>query len=95
MGRKYIEEKWLSFRGACVSKDASESQVDQSKKIFYAGSLVMFNAVAMEMGEAGKEEADIQKLNDIAAELDLFTQDVKKQSEALLLQRVMHEAKRA
>lgn len=65
-----IEEAWKDFREHVIPKDASEEQLIDCKRIFFAGALVAFNAVAIEIEEPDTKH--VEKLSAISDELSAF-----------------------
>lgn len=70
---KIIEAGWISYRMLVLPKDASDVQVDETRKAFFAGSQHLF-ASMMRTLDPGTEptEQDLVRLDHIHAELSAF-----------------------
>jgi hypothetical protein len=73
-----IKEAWRSYRNEVIPSDAPNIQHIESRRAFYAGAQALL-AILMTMLEPGTEatEADIRKMDEIAAELKRFSNDVR------------------
>ena len=77
MGRKYIEIGWQSYRKLVVPDDAGEVQVNESRQAFYAGAAVLFEGIIGGLdGGSEATDADIQRMDDIQAEITAFGQQL-------------------
>jgi hypothetical protein len=77
-----IEAGWISLRIAAIPKDASQVQLDEMRKAFFAGAQHLF-ATIMTVLEPGEEptEKDLRRMDLIDRELRKFafelTNDLK------------------
>lgn len=68
-----IEKHWLTF---CkdVLKDATEQQLETCHKVFFAGALVVFSQLVVDIEESG--EKHVAKIQSISNELTAFKGEV-------------------
>ena len=73
-----LKEAWEGYK-KILPRDASNTQIVETRRAFYAGAQTLLAIMAL-MLDPGEEatEADLKKMDDIAAELDEFAADVKR-----------------
>ncbi len=61
-----IKNGWEDYKKHCVPKSASHTQIDETKKAFYGGCLVMFHLMMDSADEGDIEEGEkaVSKLHD-------------------------------
>lgn len=79
MSRKYIESGWQSYLEGVMPADAPEIQIRECRQAFYAGAAVLMQSIKAGL-DSGSEptEADIRRMSDIHAELDVFGAEIDK-----------------
>jgi hypothetical protein len=77
-----IEAKWLEYSKVAIPPDAGRVQVDETRRAFFAGAFVLFNAITAEL-DPGTEatEDDIRWLDEINAELTTWADEERKREE--------------
>lgn len=76
--RLRVKEAFNSYRAEVVPANAGAAQVRETKRAFYSGALIMFQAIlaSLEPGEDATE-GDVKVLEDLDIELKTFLIDVK------------------
>jgi hypothetical protein len=75
---KLIEAGWVSLRLAAVPDDASALQLEEMRNAFFAGAQHLFGSImTMLEPDAEPTEADLARMDLIAAELDGFIEKYK------------------
>lgn len=74
---KVIEAGWMSMR-ITLLRDASQIQIDEMRKAFFAGAQHLFASI-MGMLEPGAEPTakDLERMTQIASELDRFVKELQ------------------
>lgn len=80
MTRRLILEGWNSYRTQVLA-GAGPIQVEECRKAFYSGSLILFNSI-MEAMEAGTEatDADMRQMAAINDELLEYAEQLKRRA---------------
>ena len=79
MAEKYIQAGWESYLELIVPKDASETQIAETRQAFFAGACVLFEGILKTLDPGPIEtEADIQRMQNIGAEIIAFGQELDK-----------------
>src|SRR4051812_30169310 len=75
---KILEGGWAALRMMVMPSDASEVQVHEMRKAYFAGAQHLFSTM-MVMLDPGEEptDADMRKMDLIAAELEAWTREMK------------------
>ena len=75
---KPIEIGWVGYRVAVIPPNASDIQLSESRKAFFAGAQHLWGTV-MSMLEPGSDETpnDMRRMDYIAKELEAFYQQMK------------------
>jgi hypothetical protein len=75
---KRIEEQWLSYLAEVIPADAGETQVQESRRAFYAGAraLLMLQVRLFDRLDHEPTAADLKMMDEINAELEQFNVDV-------------------
>lgn len=74
---KYIERGWDSYRRLVVPRDASETQIKETRQAFYAGASILFQSLMLTLDPGETEtDADMQRMADLQAEIDEFGQQL-------------------
>ena len=76
-GFKYIESGWAGYRHVVIPADASEVQVNESRRAFFAGAACLFETIML-AASPGVEptEADMDMMANLQAEIDEFGQQL-------------------
>lgn len=76
---KLIAGGWESYRAVIIPPTAPEIQITETKKAFFAGAQHLFSSI-MAILDPGAEptEQDLQRMTDIAAELEDWCEEMKK-----------------
>ena len=77
---KPIAKGWESYRRMVVPADAPPNQVEETRKAFFAGASILFEALMLAL-DPGDEptEADLHTMADIQAEIDEFGQNLDRE----------------
>ena len=78
--REMIASAWQGFAKMVVPKDASQEQIDDTRRAFYSGAAVLFSIITGEKffdglpgdGDIEPTGADLEKMNDLQDEIDAF-----------------------
>lgn len=73
-----IKEKWEDYQRKVVPKAASENQVIETRRAFYAGAFVMFSLVALTSEQAINEDVGAAFLEGLRQECLAFSDTVAK-----------------
>lgn len=77
---KLIEAGWVSLRLVSIPEGANRTQLEQLRNAFFAGAQHLFGSIMSIMDEdVEPTEKDMQRMSQIANELDEFLVDFKKQ----------------
>lgn len=68
-----IEGKWQEYRTRVVPKDASETQVMEARRAFYAGAGSLFSIVLDLADKKVSEKAGVAVVRSIDEEIRLFS----------------------
>lgn len=76
---KLIEAGWVGLRLAAIPEDADRTQLESMKEAFFAGAQHLFSSI-MDILEddADPTDADLNRMDQIGAELDGFIRDFAK-----------------
>jgi hypothetical protein len=76
---KLIEAGWVSLRLAAIPEDAGKVQLEEMRNAFFAGAQHLFASI-MDVMDDDREptEADLARMSQISAELDVFIRDFSK-----------------
>ena len=76
---KTIEKIWLEYRKKAIPPNAGDTQLTETKRAFYAGSLGLLKAIMCRL-EDGLEptKKDLDFMDSIADELNNFFGEVKR-----------------
>lgn len=79
MTEKRIAAKWVSYRDRVLPLRASDVQIIETRRGFYAGALALLE-IMMTSLDPGTDptDADLRKMDDIEEELKDFVEDVKR-----------------
>ena len=74
---KLIRRMWLSYEKNVMPKDAELTQMKETRQAFYSGAAVLFAILTGkefldDHGDIEPTEMDLQKMNDIQEEVDVF-----------------------
>jgi hypothetical protein len=70
---RIVGTQWDNYRALVIPKTASETQITETRRAFYAGALLVYEAV-VRIGEHDiSEEAGLTILDTIGAEIRAFT----------------------
>jgi len=77
MGDRRFAAAWETYAMKIIPSNASAVQVQETRRAFYAGGLLLFTVI-MTMLDEGEEptEADLGKMDDIKAEFDAWARDL-------------------
>ncbi len=75
---KLIEAGWVGFRLAVVPEDASKTQLEETRKAFFAGAQHLFASI-MNILDDDREPtpADLRRMELISNELEVFAKQLK------------------
>jgi dsDNA-specific endonuclease/ATPase MutS2 len=75
---KSLAEQWATYRERVVPEDAPPVQVVESRRAFYAGTESLLRSMMTGL-DPGTEptEADLDRMDQLEAELEQFAEDVK------------------
>jgi len=75
---KLIEAGWIAMRIACIPDNASEIQLDEMRKAFFAGAQHLFASIMVVL-DLGSEptDKDMERMNRINDELSQFAEEFK------------------
>ena len=76
MTRKWIAEEWETFK-LIIPPGASEIQVNEMRKSFFAGAGALFSLVTNVSSGDEVSEGDLQKMTDIEHELREFLNEIR------------------
>lgn len=70
---KLIEAGWVAYKLAVLPATASETQIDETRKAFFAGALHLFQTINTFLDDdAEPTEADLERMSQIHAELQEY-----------------------
>lgn len=75
MKRKIIEDGWNSYRRVVVPRNASETQVLETRRAFFAGASLLFVTINKLLDMSKPEDAtpeDLQMFSDVQDEINQF-----------------------
>ncbi len=79
MTTKFIEAGWKSYLRIVVPDNASDVQVNETRQAFYAGAATLWQSIMVTLDpEAEPTEQDLQRMDDIQAEVDAIGQQLDK-----------------
>lgn len=70
-----LQEQWISYSSAVIPKDASATQIRETKRAFYAGVNALFY-LQTTMPDGISEDAEVAMMEGWAEELKLFVEGV-------------------
>lgn len=75
---RIIEAGWASYRHLVIPAGASATQIEETRRGFYAGAQHLFGSI-MSVMEEGSEptENDLKRMDQIHTELDTFAQSFR------------------
>jgi hypothetical protein len=75
---KLIEAGWIGLQAAAIPADATAAQIREMRLAFMAGAQHLFASIMVSL-DPGEEatDADLRRMDLIAAELDAFAEEVK------------------
>jgi hypothetical protein len=75
---KIIEAGWASYRHLVIPPTASATQIEETRRGFYAGAVHLFSSI-MSILEPGTEptESDLKRMDHIRAELEEYAQSFR------------------
>lgn len=65
-----VRESWNQFRAAVMPPNASNVQIQEMRRAFYAGAWAMF--CTMNQASAGSEDEGVEALESLNAEMECF-----------------------
>lgn len=76
---RLIEGGFVAFRLAVISPDAPAVQVKEMRNAWFAGAQHVFASIMATLDEGAEPtDADMQRISNIAAELDDFTKELER-----------------
>lgn len=78
MRRNRVQEEWNSFAKAALPAECSELQRQEMRRAFYAGVRMLLSKLLHDLTPGDEaEQADLEMLRDMEAELQDFVERVK------------------
>lgn len=71
-----IQEEFNSYRKAVIPREASDVQVRECRRAFYAGALALLTRIQMGASKQGDSDADLALMVEIQEELQDFKKRV-------------------
>lgn len=66
---KTIESEWLRYRDKVIPKDASPTQIQETKRGFYAGIHAMFGMLTRDVIEHDDENESVEEIEALYQEI--------------------------
>lgn len=71
-----IDAAWKRYRDQVIPANAPEVQIQETQRGFYAGALIVWNALLSLDRDDEATPADIAKLDQLKAELDRYAGEI-------------------
>lgn len=71
---KLLETEWIHYRNAAIPKDASSTQLTESRRAFYAGSWALYSLLMNSLDPSTTEDTpkDLELMAKLDAEMREF-----------------------
>lgn len=80
MSNKYfLKEAWSKYKSDIIPKNASDTQISETKKAFYSGAMCLFIILNKNIDEGTEPtEKDLSLLDNITIEFDEYRKELAK-----------------
>ena len=79
MRKEHIKAMWESYLKQIVPDDAHETQIEETRRAFYAGAAILYTGIMNMLDESANDtQGDIDLMEDLAHEIHAFGQEFDK-----------------
>ncbi|KKM01142.1 hypothetical protein LCGC14_1797330 [marine sediment metagenome] len=77
MTQKHIQVGWESYQSMVIPKDASDTQIRETRQAFYAGAALLWQSLMLFLdNDAEPTTDDMQRMEDLQVEIDAYGQQL-------------------